>query len=241
MHILDSMSSQQGPELTVGRVVSLLLGAAIITTLLLLGMRGDKNDEPQTEEQPNEVLVLSPYDDIFKEYADSVFDWKLLAAIAYVESGFDTSKVSPSGASGLMQVMPVTYRHMLSRLDIADSDSVSTRLNVYAAVQQLSDMDRQFSFINGQERINYVLAAYNCGHGHVFDAMRIARNEGINRYRWNNIEEVIRRMESEEVYSDTSLCKFGKFRGDETIRYVRKVRKKYQEYCRMDSLFNPGA
>ncbi|MCQ2074559.1 MAG: transglycosylase SLT domain-containing protein [Bacteroidaceae bacterium] len=232
------MGNLQGPELTVGRVVSLLLGAAVITTLFLLRGYNDNNDEPQTEEQPKEVFVLSPYDDIFKEYADSVFDWKLLAAIAYVESGFDTLKVSRAGASGLMQVMPVTYRYMIARLDIKDSDSVSTRLNVYAAVQQLSDMNRQFSFISDGERLNYVLASYNCGHSHVFDAMRIARSEGINRYRWSNIEEVIRRMNLEETYLDTVNCKFGKFNGDETIRYVRKVRRKYREYCRRDSLFN---
>lgn len=239
VRIIRCMGNLQGPELNWKRVVSLLASAAIILVLFLHRTCAD------VEETPVEVLetgfVLSPFDDIFKEYADSLYDWKLLAAIADVESSFDTLKVSPSGAFGLMQVMPATYRQMIGRLGIGDSDSVSTRLNVYAAVQQLSDMDRQFSFINKEERLNYVLASYNCGHGHVFDAMRIARKEGINRYRWSNIEEVIGRMRLEEVYSDTVNCKFGKFIGDETIKYVRKVKKKYQEYCRLDSLSNPGA
>lgn len=240
VRIFQAMDSLRGPELNVKRVVSLLVSAAVILTLFLLRMCPKETEVPQESARP-EGLVLSPYDDIFKEYADSTFDWKLLAAIADVESRFDTSKVSPAGAFGLMQVMPATYRHMIARLGIRDSDTVSTRLNVYAAVQQLSDMDRQFHFINREERLNYILAAYNCGHGHVFDAMRIARSEGINRYRWSNIEEVIRRMKLEEVYSDTTICKFGIFYGDETIRYVRNVRGKYQEYCRMDSLFSPGA
>lgn len=236
-----------GPELTKKRVVSLLVAAALIVSLFV--WQGTRRRDRKLPEPQEEVgLVISPFDSIFKEYADTLFDWKLLAAIACVESEFDTTKVSSRGAFGLMQVMPDTYRFMVRRLGLtdADSDSVSTSLNVYAAVQQLSDMNVMFSFINPNERLKFILGSYNCGHGHVFDAMRIARRDGVNRYVWSNIEEVIRTMDREEVYSD-SICRYGRFNGAETIGFVRKVLSKYRKYCEMDTLsvdtlrVSPGA
>ena len=46
-------------------------------------------------------------------------DWRLLSAIAYKESRFRHNVVSPSGACGLMQIMPVTARHF--KIDSGDS------------------------------------------------------------------------------------------------------------------------
>ena len=54
---------------------------------------------------------ISPYDQVFKQYAKEMgWDWRLLAAIAYSESGFDPNATSWMGARGLMQVMPKTAR-----------------------------------------------------------------------------------------------------------------------------------
>ena len=42
---------------------------------------------------------ISAYDSIFQQYADTIgWDWKMLAAVAYVESKFDTS--ATSGVNG---------------------------------------------------------------------------------------------------------------------------------------------
>lgn len=54
---------------------------------------------------------ISPYDHVFKQYAQEMgWDWRLLAAIAYSESGFDPNATSWMGARGIMQVMPKTAR-----------------------------------------------------------------------------------------------------------------------------------
>ncbi len=224
-----------GPELTRKRVISLLVSAAVIVALFTVKTCGGKKTDMEIAPEPVPGLVISQYDSIFKAHSDSLFDWRLLAAIAYTESRFDTSLVSVRGAFGLMQVMPATYSNMVSRMGV-DSDSVSTSLNVYAAVQHLRDMNEQFHFINPSERLNFILGAYNCGAGRVFDAMRIARKNGINRYVWSNIEEVMATMSDEAVYSDSTVCRFGRFNSGETVRYVRNVRKKYQEYCALDTL-----
>ena len=51
--------------------------------------------------------AISPYDSLFQAHSDSLsWDWKLLAAVAFKESSFDTAAVSYMGAGGLMQMMP---------------------------------------------------------------------------------------------------------------------------------------
>ena len=230
---------QPEPELTARKVITLLCTAALIVVLFATRncSRKDVQDTAPTQTEMAE-LVISPYDSLFKEMADTVLDWKLLAAIACVESGFDTALVSPVGAFGLMQVMPSTYFGMLDKCGVSDSDSVcSTRLNVMAAARHLMDMEELFGFINEKERLNYVLAGYNCGAGHVFDAMRIARTHGIDRYHWDSVANIMSQMGEGELYSD-SICELGPFGGTETIQYVGKVRRKYNQYCQEDSLLH---
>ncbi len=60
----------------------------------------------------NEALAtdtISPFDSLFQLHADSLsMDWRMLAAVAFKESRFDTSALSSAGAEGLMQMMPET-------------------------------------------------------------------------------------------------------------------------------------
>src|SRR5690606_14081974 len=62
---------------------------------------------------------ISVYDDIIKKSAGELgWDWRLLAALVYKESGFDTSATSYAGAQGLLQLMPVT----LQRFGVTDAN-----------------------------------------------------------------------------------------------------------------------
>ena len=73
----------------------------------------DTSDEVVVDDADLPVFQISDYDSIFRVYADTIgWDWKMLAAVAYVESKFDTSAVSSVGAQGLMQIMPQTARAM---------------------------------------------------------------------------------------------------------------------------------
>lgn len=220
----------------------LLLAAFAVGALVVAVVLYNNNYDianPKIEKPAEEIPhmpFISHLDHIFISCADTVIDWKLLAAIAYVESKFDTLSVSGQGASGLMQLMPSTYRQMILRLGVEDTSAINTRLNVMAAVEYIRELDKKFSFINPVERINYVLGSYNSGYGRVFDAMRLAKKEGVNKYRWSNIEKIMLTMNQEHVYTD-SLCRLGKFDGRETTTYVKKVNKKYNEYLRIDSVF----
>ena len=227
-----------GPEMNVRKVLLLLLTAALILALFLSrtrcqGSAGSEGEAPQVSEQ---FLDISPFDDIFRQYADSVCDWKMLAAIAYVESRFDTAARSYRGAQGLMQIMPATYRHTLARMGVPDTMAQSVELDVRVAVKYMDELSRLFSFMNEKERINYILGSYNGGSNHIFDAMRIARKKGINRYNWNSLAPVLASLSDSAVYNDSD-CQYGAFDATETLQYVARVKRKYNEYNRLDLIF----
>ena len=227
-----------GPEMNVKKILILLLTAALILILFLTRSRSGNEAESGEElhEVPQQFVYISPFDSIFRLYADSVCDWKMLAAIAYVESKFDTTAMSHSGAQGLMQIMPSTYRHLLSKMGESDTLAQNVELDVKVAVRYLNDLSNLFSFINEKERINYMLGSYNGGSNHIFDAMRIARKNGVNRYNWSSLTPVLISLKDPEVYMD-SVCQYGVFDATETLQYVNRVKRKYKEYSDLDLLF----
>jgi len=228
-----------GPEMNVRKIVVLLLTATLILVLFLTRDRYQSPEEETAEETvpvPEQFVYISPFDSVFRLYADSVCDWKMLAAIAYVESKFDTTARSHRGAQGLMQIMPATYRHTLAKMGVSDTMAQNVELDVRVAVRYLDDLDNLFGFINRTERINYILGSYNGGSNHIFDAMRIARKKGINRYSWSSLTSVLESMKDPSVYSD-SVCIYGAFDASETLNYVRAVKRVYREYNSLDLLF----
>ena len=227
-----------GPEMNVKKILILLLTAALILILFLTRSRSENEAESGEElrEVPQQFVYISPFDSIFRLYADSICDWKMLAAIAYVESKFDTTARSYRGAQGLMQIMPSTYRHLLSKMGESDTLAQNVELDVKVAVRYLNDLSNLFSFINEKERINYMLGSYNGGSNHIFDAMRIARKNGVNRYNWSSLTPVLVSLKDPEVYTD-SVCQYGMFDATETLQYVNRVKRKYKEYSDLDLLF----
>lgn len=227
-----------GPEMNVKKILILLLTAALILVLFLTRTRCRNESESgeDYQEVPEQFVYISPFDSIFRLYADSVCDWKMLAAIAYVESKFDTAARSYRGAQGLMQIMPSTYRHFLSKMGESDTLAQNVELDVKVAVRYLNDLSNLFSFINEKERINYMLGSYNGGSNHIFDAMRIARKNGVNRYNWSSLTPVLISLKDPEVYMD-SVCQYGVFDATETLQYVNRVKRKYKEYSDLDLLF----
>src|SRR5690606_2331747 len=124
---------------------------------------------------------ISVYDEIIKQGAQELgWDWRLLAALVYKESRFDPSAVSYAGAQGLLQLMPVT----LERFGVTDSENPSESL--MAGVQFLKYLDKFWRerVPDPNERIKFILASYNVGHGHVEDAWRLALKFGKDTKRW---------------------------------------------------------
>lgn len=170
---------------------------------------------------------ISSYDEYFKKYASIVgWDWRLLAAIAYKESKFDPTVVSWAGACGLMQIMPQTA---LS-LGLTEAEFYDPEMNIRASVQYLRKMDKLFPNIEDErEKVKFVLASYNAGPGHIFDARALAVKNGLNQDVWDNVKDYLR-LKSDPVYYNDEVCKYGYCRGEEPINYVEEIMRKYGEY-----------
>ncbi len=170
---------------------------------------------------------ISHYDHLFKKYAKEIgWDWRLLASLAYTESNFDTTAVSWAGARGLMQLMPSTARAM----GMPVGKEHNAEESVKAAVKYIGQTAQSFRYLPEEERVNFVLASYNSGIGHVLDAMALAEKYGKNKYVWkDNVEKFILLKANEEYFTD-SVCKFGYFRGTETYNFVRDITRRFELY-----------
>lgn len=232
------MTDFRGPEMTWKKASVLLLTAALILVLFLVRTCRQPEPEPvAATPRPVDYIYISPYDTIFRNCADSVFDWKLLAAVAYSESRFKDSLVSDMGATGLMQIVPRTYDRMLRRMELPDTIERTNELDVRVAVFLMHEIGAKFPFVTDEnEKLNFILASYNSGTGHVLDAARYAHKHGMDRTLWSDVSKVLRLMDQDYVYTD-SVCRNGYFNAAPTLRYVRFVQNKYKEYCSLELLF----
>lgn len=170
---------------------------------------------------------ISHFDDLFKKYASEIdWDWRLLASVAYTESNFDTTAVSWAGAKGLMQLMPGTARAM----GMPEGKEQNAEESIKAATKYIAATSRSFSAIPPEERLNFVLASYNSGIGHVLDAMALAEKYGKNKYIWRDNVETFILLKSNEEYFTDPVCKNGYFRGIETYNFVRDIMGRYETY-----------
>lgn len=165
---------------------------------------------------------ISPYDKLFRQYAKTIgIDWRLLASQGYAESHFDTTVVSWAGARGIMQIMPGTARaYGLTAEQITNPEA-----NISTAARIIADLNKSLSRYvdNPEERLKFVVAAYNSGLAHIYDAIALAKKYGKNPTVWSgNVEEALLMKSKPEYYND-EVCKYGYFRGRQTREYVIKV------------------
>lgn len=171
---------------------------------------------------------ISHFDDLFKKYAKEIdWDWRMLASLAYTESNFDTTAVSWAGAKGLMQLMPRTARAM----GIPPGKEQNPEESIKAAVKYIAATSRSFNAIKDpEERMKFVLAAYNAGIGHVLDAMALAEKYGKNKYVWDNSVDNYILLKSNEEYFNDPVCRNGYFRGVETYNFVKEILARGEVY-----------
>lgn len=170
---------------------------------------------------------LSPYDDIVRRHAATYgFDWPLIVALMYRESRFDPQVVSWAGARGLMQVLPVTAR----RFGVTDLENPESA--IFAGVRMLDWLYQQMNAdLPVKIRTWFSLAAYNAGLGHLLDARRLARKQGLDPNRWfGNVEKAMLLLSKPKYYR---AARHGYVRGIEPVTYVREIRQLYNAYRSM--------
>ncbi|ROS04739.1 membrane-bound lytic murein transglycosylase F [Sinobacterium caligoides] len=167
---------------------------------------------------------LSPYDALFKKYAKLFnYDWRLIAAQAFQESHFNRRAKSASGARGLMQVMPRTGRAY------GVSDLYDPEQSLIAAAKHLQWLYDRFPMVKiSAERVWFALAAYNAGHGHVYDAQVLARKMGLKDDVWDgNVAKAMLALSDPKNYK---RARYGYVRGTEPVKYVREIKERYRSY-----------
>lgn len=170
--------------------------------------------------------IISRYDHYFQRYAPIArWDWRLMAAQCYQESTFDPMAQSWAGARGLMQIMPATATH----LGLPLGSIHNPEDNIAAAAKYIKELNARFADVPTSERVSYVLASYNGGHYHIRDAMALARKNGKDPNRWENVKEFVLKLSNPAYYRD-KVVKYGYMRGSETVDYVEKINSRWAQY-----------
>ena len=170
---------------------------------------------------------ISPFDSLVQKYSDKYgFDWRLIAAQMYQESGFNPKARSPTGARGLMQLMPRTARS----LGIAKVDDPAG--SIHGGVRYMDWLrDRFDNDLPISERLWFSLAAYNAGVGHVHDARRLAKRLGKDPDRWFENTETAMLLLSKKQYA--KKARYGFVNGVEPVNYVRQIKTRFEAYVEL--------
>jgi membrane-bound lytic murein transglycosylase MltF len=171
----------------------------------------------QTLKNPRELASwdkLKTYEAVIRKYADRYgFDWLLILAMAFQESGLDNEKTSHAGAVGLLQVRPSTAADQnIGITNVRDVDN-----NVHAGVKYLHFLRTKYfesPSIRPRDQIRFALAAYNAGPTTIRKARKEAQRMGLNPDRWfRNVELAVLKLV-----------------GQETVQYVSNINRYYILY-----------
>ena len=169
---------------------------------------------------------ISVYDEIIQENAQILgWDWRLLAALVYKESRFDTTALSYAGAQGLLQLMPVT----VERFGVTNPNDPEESLKGGVKYLQYLDKFWMERVPETNERIKFMLASYNIGQGHVEDAWRLTLKYQKNPQSWQEVSNFLN-LKSDPKYYRDAVVKSGYAKGHIAVNYVRDVLALFQSY-----------
>ena len=133
-------------------------------------------------------------------------DWRLLAAIGYQESKWDSTAISPTGVSGLMMLTKGTAKEM----GVTNRDNPSQSIEGGAAYYKII-ADKLPTTIHEPDRTWMTLAAYNMGYAHVLKARKISQAHGDDPDKWLDVSRHLRQLP----------------RASQALVYVQEVRRYY--------------
>ena len=151
---------------------------------------------------------------LFKKYAGEYgFNYLMIGAQAYQESGLDHSKRSPSGAVGVMQVLPSTAAD--PNVNIANIEKLEN--NIHAGMKYLRFIiDRYYNDepMDDVNKLLFAFASYNAGPARVKELRTKAAAMGLDPHVW---------FRNVEIVAAKSI-------GRETVQYVSNIYKYYIAY-----------
>jgi len=159
-----------------------------------------------------EIAKFDAMVDFFRKYGDQYgLDYLLMIAQGYQESRLDQNARNPSGAVGVMQVLPSTGK------DMGVGDITKLENNIHTGVKYIRFMMNQFYANEPMDPLNmglFTFASYNAGPGRISQLRKQAAKRGLDPNKWFNHVEV---LAAEKI-------------GRETVQYVSNVYKYYLAY-----------
>jgi membrane-bound lytic murein transglycosylase F len=186
---------------------------------------------------PATQQIVALYGPTVKRYAQEYgFDWRLILAVMKQESRFEPEAESEKGASGLMQIMPVTGAEVARSLALEDISHPGA--NIRAGVYYLRKLYDLYEGSSDADRLKLTLASYNAGAGRVYDAQELAAYLQDDPGRWQSVRDALpllsKRYETlHRSVWPTQKPRSGWFGGSrQTIAYVDAVVNNYEAYMR---------
>ena len=156
----------------------------------------------------------------YKKYFQKVakkydIPWTLLASISYQESHWNPKAKSFTGVRGMMMLTQTTARML------GVKDRLNAKESIKGGTRHIKSMLKQVSKdVEGENRLQFALAAYNVGMGHVNDARKLAKKLGYNQNAWNDLKKVLPLLSEKKYYKS---LKHGYARGSEPVKYVEAI------------------
>jgi membrane-bound lytic murein transglycosylase MltF len=168
-----------------------------------------KNALSETELKKYQSMVQ-----LFKTYAGEYgFNYLMIGAQAYQESGLDHSKRSPSGAVGIMQLLPTTAKD--PNINIPDIEKLEN--NIHAGTKYLRFIIDRYYKDEPMDEVNKMLfafASYNAGPAKINELRKKSIGMGLDPNVW---------FYNVEIAAAKSI-------GRETVQYVSNIYKYFISY-----------
>jgi membrane-bound lytic murein transglycosylase F len=146
-------------------------------------------------------------------------DWRLLAAMAYQESHWDATAVSPTGVKGVMMLTSKTASMM------GVEDRTDPEQSIHGGAEYFVRVTKKVPDRIGEpDRTWLALAAYNVGFGHLEDARIITDIQGGNPDSWPEVRERLPLLSEPSWFERVPR---GYAQGQQPMRYVDNVRRYY--------------
>jgi membrane-bound lytic murein transglycosylase MltF len=163
---------------------------------------------------PEEMKKYSAMVALFQKYAGQYgFDYLMIAAQGYQESLLDQKKRNPSGAVGIMQVIPKNAA--AAPINVPNVSTAEN--NIQAGVKMLRNIEDQYfndPALDPVDKTLMVFASYNAGPNRIARLRKQAASEGLDPNKWfGNVELMV-----------------AKDIGQETVTYVSNIYKYYIAY-----------
>ena len=172
--------------------------------------------------------IICVYDDIIKKHSKKLnWDWRYITSLIYEESHFIPDISNPSGAYGLMQLMPAAYQKFMH-----DSADISNpEIQIIAGINHIAYLKKRApeSITDTAVIIRFILMGYNAGLGHADDAFFLAQKYANNPNSWKSLSEYMKLLNDHKYYTD-SVVKCGKYRGSRTVVFTNNVINRYKHY-----------